>query len=85
MDRKKIKTYIRKWKKMGYPNDIPDEVPYELMDLWLAPSYKAICIAILKNDHHLTSLGFSAPKSKWYGILKQIELNQSPSPLRRDT
>jgi predicted phosphoadenosine phosphosulfate sulfurtransferase len=46
------------------------------MDLGLAPSYKAICIAVLKNDHSMQSLGYSPKKSKYYSILKQIELKK---------
>lgn len=70
--RQKIEAYIAKWKLRGYPEDIPDEVPEVLMRLNLAPSYKAICLAILKNDISLKSLGFSPKKSIWYGKLKQI-------------
>ena len=44
------------------------------MQLGLAPSYQAICIAILKNDHALQTLGFSAPTSMFYGALKRKEL-----------
>lgn len=40
----------------------------------LAPSYKAVVIAILKNDHNLVSLGFKAPVSVYYSILKRKEL-----------
>jgi predicted phosphoadenosine phosphosulfate sulfurtransferase len=38
------------------------------------PSYRKICIAIMKNDIHLESLGFSKPKSRFYSELKRIEL-----------
>ena len=62
------------WKRRGYPNDIPDEVPLRLMQLSLAPSYKAICIAILKNDHAMKSLGFTPPDSQYYTALKRIEI-----------
>jgi predicted phosphoadenosine phosphosulfate sulfurtransferase len=74
--RKRISEYIEKWKNMGYPDDIPDEVPACLMKENLAPSYKAICLAILKNDHGMTSLGFTQKPSKWYSILKRIELDE---------
>lgn len=46
------------------------------MRLNLAPSYKAVAIAILKNDHNLISLGFSAPKSSWYDALKKMEIEK---------
>ena len=72
--RKKIKQYLNKWSMQGYLNDIPDEVPNQLMKLGLAPSYKAIALAILKNDHNMQDLGFSPPKSPWYSAIKRIEI-----------
>ncbi len=72
---KKVELYLEHWKHCGYPDDIPDEVPDALMRLNLAPSWKAIAIAILKNDLHFTSLGFSVAHSKWYDVLKKIELD----------
>lgn len=59
---------------MGYAEDIPDEVPDELMHELLAPSYKAIALAILKNDLHFTSLGFTTAPSQWYSALKRMEI-----------
>ena len=44
------------------------------MTLGLAPSYKAIAIALMKNDMNLLSLGFSSEPSAWYGFLKRDEL-----------
>jgi len=72
----KIKKYINIWKLRGYPKDIPDSVPEKLMQLKLAPSYKAICLAILKNDHTMKDLGYTPKKSKWYSKLKQIEIEE---------
>lgn len=84
----RIALYVEKWRGQGYPDDIPDEVPDRLMQLGLAPSYKTIAIAILKNDNHFVSLGFSAPESHWYGVLKRIELeerlNENPQHLQRN-
>lgn len=77
--RKRIDQYVNEWRSRGYLIDIPDEVPLALMSENLAPSYKAIAIAILKNDHHLTSLGFSAPHSAWYDELKRIEISARPA------
>ena len=70
----KIKEYINNWKQKDYLDGIPDEVPNVLMDLNLAPSYKAICIAILKNDHSMQSLGFTPKPSIYYNELKRIEI-----------
>lgn len=67
-------SYINKWKCLGYFYDIPDEVPQSLSKENLAPSYKALAIALLNNDHALKSLGMTQPKSKAYSMLKQIEL-----------
>jgi len=39
------------------------------------PNYKKIAIALLKNDYNLISLGYDAPKSKYYSILKRIEID----------
>lgn len=70
----RISEYIQTWKQRGYPVDIPNEVPDALMQKGLAPSYKAIAFAILQNDLQCTSLGFAPKTTKWYGILKRIEL-----------
>lgn len=61
---------------MGYFEDIPDSIPERLMQLNKAPSYKSICIAILKNDYCLKSLGYSPKKSEYYSILKKIEIDK---------
>lgn len=64
-----IDSYIRKCYET-----IPDELPGELINL--APSYKFICRAILRNDQHLTTLGYSRPTNETYSLLKRIELNE---------
>lgn len=74
--KKRVSKYLTEWKEKGYPNDIPDEVPDQIMKYRLAPSYKAIALCLLKNDMYLTGLGFSTPKSKWYSVLKKIELEE---------
>lgn len=70
--REKIEFYIKTWVNKCYYNGIPDEVPNEISHL--APSYKIICKAILKNDRHLELLGFSRPGCEIYNTLKRIEL-----------
>ncbi len=72
--RARIAVYVDYWMRRGYPLGIPDEVPHRLMKLAIAPSYKAIGLAILRNDLYLTALGFAAPQSSWYGALKRIEI-----------
>ena len=69
----KIKEYIEMWERRCYKNGIPDEAPSELGDK--VPSYKRICLAILNNDLQLTSLGYYHKQSKYYSILKRIEID----------
>lgn len=77
----KIEQYIKKWESQGYPNGIPDEADSKLESLNKAPSYRAICKAILSNDNHLTSLGFSRPSCYSYGVLKRVELEERKNML----
>ena len=74
--RRKVRLYIQSWRNRGYPDDIPDEVPDELMRLNLAPSYKAICFALLTNDMALQSLGLQPPRSRFYNELKRLQFEQ---------
>lgn len=71
---RRVEQYIQTWRKQGYLTDIPDEVPAEIMAH--APSYKAIAIAILKNDLQFISLGLAPAESRWYSELKRIEIEQ---------
>lgn len=72
----KIEHYIKKWESQGYASGIPDEADIKLESLNKAPSYRAICKAILSNDNHLTSLGYSRPSCYSYGVLKRVELEE---------
>lgn len=72
--RPRIAHYMETWKRRGYSDGIPDEVPPELMRMRLAPSHKAVAMAILENDHALTSLGYSQPVSPWYNAIKRVEI-----------
>lgn len=72
--RNRIENYIKTWEQRCYPDGLPDEAPAEISDM--VPSYKRIAIAILRNDHSLKYLGFTPPKSKFYTILKGIEIRQ---------
>ena len=71
--REKVAEYVQLWEERCYKDGIPDEAPSELGDK--VPSYKRICIAILKNDMNLTSLGYKPKNSKYYSILKKIEID----------
>ena len=57
----RVNEYIRTWKSRCYQSGIPDEVPPKITSAGRAPSWKAVAIALLKNDLHLYSLGFSRP------------------------
>lgn len=72
----RIEKYIQEWEKRCYSEGIPDEVPIRLQQLNKAPSYKQICIAVLRNDYSLKSLGFTPQKSAYYSELKRIEISQ---------
>jgi predicted phosphoadenosine phosphosulfate sulfurtransferase len=73
MVHKRIREYIKEWETKCYINGIPDETPLEISDK--VPSYKRIAICLLKNDLHLTGLGFEGFNSKYYSILKRIEIS----------
>jgi len=70
----KITNYINDWEKKCYLKGIPDEAPLRLETLNKVPSYRRIVKAILKNDYHLESLGFSRPFCKTYSDIKKEEL-----------
>lgn len=68
--------HIQEWESKCYFDGIPDEVPVRIQQLLKAPSYKAICVAILKNDYALKTLGFARVKSQIYNTIKKQELMQ---------
>ena len=70
----KIGAYIRKWEKRGYPEGIPDEAPAELEAIGKVPSYRLICLTILKNDVACETLGYAREKCQAYMELKRIEI-----------
>ena len=76
----KIDQYITQWEQKGYSMGLPEEAPIRLNQLKKAPSYKAICLAILNND--LKMLGFTPEKSKYYHSLKRIEINSRNNQLK---
>lgn len=77
---RRIAEYIQTWERRGYSLGIPDEVPHRIAQQNLAPSYRAICMAILRNDHALQSLGYTPPVSPWYSALKRIEFQGRTEP-----
>ena len=83
----KVGLYILSWRKRGYPDVIPDEAPIRLEQSGRVPSYRMICIAIMKNDLNLQYLGFSRPPCELYNELKRQELiakgKITPNPQRK--
>ena len=78
--REKITGYIKTWEDRCYSNGLPDEVPRRLMELKKAPSYKQICLCILRND--LKPLGIIPKVSQHYHTLKKIELGVKDHQLK---
>lgn len=72
--KQKIIDYIADWENKCYSDGIPDEAPIIFERSNKVPSYRMICIAILKNDRQLEMLGYSRIKCKAYMDLKRIEL-----------
>jgi predicted phosphoadenosine phosphosulfate sulfurtransferase len=62
----KIILFNRWWEERGYPDGIPQEAPYELEAKRLAPSWRRVCKALLRNDYWCKGLGFSQHKSAAY-------------------
>ena len=65
----------------GEPYDIPDEVPIGVIKSCRAPSYKAIAIAILSNDHNLHQLGFMRSETQNSRLLYQQRKSSERSQL----
>jgi predicted phosphoadenosine phosphosulfate sulfurtransferase len=64
------------WVRRCYLNGIPDEVPAIIDSEHLAPSWKRIALALIRNDMAMESLGNMPRKSQWYSVLKRIELKK---------
>ena len=79
-----IENYILEWERRCYFDGLPDEVPNRIHALKKAPSYKSICVAILNNDHTMKTLGFTPTPSKYYSMLKGIEISARNKQLRLD-
>jgi predicted phosphoadenosine phosphosulfate sulfurtransferase len=62
----KITVHRKWWMDRGYPKGIPDEVDAKLEAKKLAPSWRRICKAILRNDYWCKTLGFTQHRSGSY-------------------
>ena len=70
------------WEGRCYFDGIPDEVHHKVAASGRVPSYKAIAMAILNNDHTLKSIGFSGKHSKYYDQLKAEEIRSRSKQLQ---
>jgi predicted phosphoadenosine phosphosulfate sulfurtransferase len=61
----KVFLFEKWWLKRGY-KELPDEADYELEAQKLAPSWRRICKALLRNDYWCKGIGFSQHKSEAY-------------------
>jgi predicted phosphoadenosine phosphosulfate sulfurtransferase len=60
----RIKIYEKTWEQRCYKNGIPEEIPGKLEKTLRVPSYKAVALAILKNDLYFYSLGLPQRESQ---------------------
>lgn len=63
----RITKFCKSWEKRGYEDGIMYQCPNNIEARMLAPSWRMICRAILKNDYWFRSIGMSQPFSKTYG------------------
>ena len=72
--REKILAWVKKWEGRGYSGGIPDEADLGIELAERAPSYRRICLAIMKNDVQLESLGYTREPCAIYMSIKREEL-----------
>ena len=78
--RENIKKYIESWESKGYEDGIPDEAPIELERRNLVPSYRMICIALMRNPNNLEILGIKRVKCSIYQEIKREEIYNRRTP-----
>lgn len=71
-----VDEYEMAWVHRCYLNGLPDEVPKVIDNEHLAPSWKRVAMALLRNDMAMEALGNAPRQSKWYGVFKRIELRK---------
>lgn len=71
--KEKVLAWVKKWEGRGYSNGIPDEADIGIELAERAPSYRRICMAIMKNDVQLESLGYTREVCHVYMALKREE------------
>jgi predicted phosphoadenosine phosphosulfate sulfurtransferase len=68
----KISVFIRWYQDRGYPDGIPDELPYEIESKKNGPSWRRICKTLLKNDYWCKGLGFSMQVASAHKQYKEL-------------
>lgn len=75
----RITKYCKSWENRGYEDGISGAVPENLERRNIAPSWKALSKAILKNDYWFRSVNMIQPFSKTYGeYLKLKSIDKNP-------
>lgn len=62
----KVDAFRRWWMARGYPDGIPDEVPYDIEAARKAPSWRRVCKSLLRNDYWTKGLGYTQHRSGAY-------------------
>ncbi len=70
--RNKVLLFNKWWSARGYADGIPDEAPAALEAKRLAPSWRRVCKALLRNDYWCKGLGFSQHKSAAYEQYQEL-------------
>jgi predicted phosphoadenosine phosphosulfate sulfurtransferase len=60
----RVRIYEKIWESRCYKDGIPEEIPAKLSKTLRVPSYKALALAILKNDFQFYSIGFPQRESE---------------------
>jgi predicted phosphoadenosine phosphosulfate sulfurtransferase len=60
----KVEAYVETWERRCYSGGIPDILHKKIEASGRAPSWRAIAIALLKNDSSFQSLGFQSKETK---------------------
>lgn len=68
-----FRVFIGWWRNRGYGGQIPQEAPAVLEAKKIAPSWRRMCKALLRNDYWCKGLGFTQPRSEAYGKYLQIK------------
>lgn len=68
----KIAVFIHWYSDRGYPNGIPDEMPYKDETAHSVPSWRRICKMLLRNDYWAKGLGFTQHKTAAYAKYLKI-------------